>query len=351
MNYCCLTETVYHGMRTLFLENSLIKVGILVDKGTDIFEFTHKSTNVDFMWASRLGVRDPRSFTPTISTKLGAFLDYYEGGWQDLFPNADEPCIYKGAEIGLHGEVCLMPWECTVLQDNNDEIVVRFSVSTYRTPFRIEKILRLGRDKPVLEIEETITNEGLEEMDFMWGQHPALGPPFLDEQCVISLPKCRVRSDSFLGSDFSRIAPDQDVEWPFIKGKDGRMIDLRQVPSKDANCNDRVFIYGYSDGWYAVTNREKKVGFAMTWEKPTFPYLLYWQSFGGWHGYPFYGTAYTMALEPRSSFPFPLSRVVEENTQLKLSAGASLTSHFKAIAYLSQGDVASITSSGDIEEA
>jgi hypothetical protein len=204
--------------------------------------------------------------------------------------------------------------------------------------------------KPILEIEEKITNEGREEMDFMWGQHPALGGTFLDQDCVITLPKCRVRSDSFLGSDLSRIAPDQDVEWPFIKGTDNITIDLSRVPSKNADCNDRVFIYDFSEGWYAITNTKKKVGFAMKWEKSIFSYLLYWQSFGGWYGYPFYGTAYTMALEPRSSFPFPLSRVIEEKTQLKLAAGDSLATRFQAIAYRDIEKIRSISFDGTVEE-
>ncbi len=347
---CQLNSVLYQGMRTLILENDLLKVGILVDKGTDIYQFIYKPTGTEYMWRSRQGVRDPRFFIPTIPTKLGAFLDYYEGGWQDLFPNADEPCVYKGAEIGVHGEICLMPWDYEVLLDNDHEIAVHFSVSTYRTPFRIDKIMRLKAGRPTLQIEETVTNEGREQIDFMWGQHPALGGTFLDEDCIISLPKCRVRSDKFLGSDLSRIAPDQDVEWPFITCKDNKTIDLRRVPSKTADCNDRVFIYDYSEGWYAITNKREKIGFAMRWEKSTFPYLLYWQSFGGWYGYPFYGTAYTMALEPRSSFPFPLSRVIEEKSQLKLAAGASLATRFQAIAYQGDRAIRSIDCDGVIEE-
>jgi hypothetical protein len=350
MNTCSVKETLFHGVRALFLENDFIRVGVLIDKGTDIFEFIHKPTSTDFMWKSRLGVRALQSFVPTIPTKLGAFLDYYEGGWQELFPNADEACVYKGADLGLHGEVCLMQWDYNVLQNTFDQVEIKFSTSTYRTPFHLEKTLRLKADSPVLEFEETITNEGGEEMDFMWGQHPALGAPFLDDNCVISFPKCRVRSDKFLGSPFSRIAPDQDVEWPFIKSIDGELIDLRNVPSTDVKCNDRVFMYDFLEGWYAITNKVRGVGFAMRWEKPVFPFLLYWQSYGGWTGYPFYGTAYTMALEPRSSFPFPLTKVIEEKTQLKLAAGVSLTTTYLAIAYQSKKEILSIDSSGNVTE-
>jgi hypothetical protein len=348
MNNCHVTDTIYNGYRTLFLENSLVKVGILADKGTDIFEFIYKPTQTDFLWKSRLGVRDSRFFIPTIPTRLGSFLDYYEGGWQELFPNTDEACVYKGADLGLHGEICLMPWDVKSIEKDRHGASIRFSVSTCRTPFRLEKTVTLRPDRAVLEFEETIFNEGQEEMDFMWGQHPALGAPFLGEDCYISLPPCKVRTDGFLGSSFSRIAPDQDCAWPFIQGLDGNKIDLRQVPPAAMKCNDRVFLYGFDEGWYAVTNTSSHVGFGMHWDPATFPYLLYWQSFSGWSGYPFYGTAYTMALEPRSSFPFPLSRVIAENTQLKLPAGGVVKTAYQAIAFQSKQSIQSIDDTGEI---
>ena len=39
------------------------------------------------------------------------FMDFYPGGWQELFPNAGNNCVYKGAELGFHGEICKVPWE------------------------------------------------------------------------------------------------------------------------------------------------------------------------------------------------------------------------------------------------
>jgi len=151
-----------------------------------------------------------------------------------------------------------------------------------------------------------------------------------------------------LGSPLSRIAPDQDGEWPFVEGVDGNVIDLRDIPSPEAKCNDRVFIYDFPQGWYAITNKAKGVGFAMKWDEKVFPYLLYWQSFAGWSGYPFYSSAYTMALEPRSSFPFPLTRVIQENTQLTLGAGDSLSTQFLAAAFESHKDIIAVDPQGSV---
>ena len=78
-NYGCrITEYIYRGLRTIILENELIRVTILADKGSDIIEFLHKPTDTDFLWRSPLGVKDPSIFVPTTASPRGAFLDDYE---------------------------------------------------------------------------------------------------------------------------------------------------------------------------------------------------------------------------------------------------------------------------------
>jgi hypothetical protein len=45
-----ILECQYKGMRVVFLENELLRVGVLADKGTDIFEFNYKPRDMDFVW-------------------------------------------------------------------------------------------------------------------------------------------------------------------------------------------------------------------------------------------------------------------------------------------------------------
>src|SRR5689334_11386819 len=107
-NYGCrVTETIYRGLRTVTLENEIIRVTVLADKGSDIIEFLHKPTDTDFMWRSPQGVQNPATFVPTLPRPDGAFLDYYEGGWQECLPTGGGPAEYGGASFGAHGEVCL----------------------------------------------------------------------------------------------------------------------------------------------------------------------------------------------------------------------------------------------------
>ena len=71
---CRLTEYVYKGLRTVTLQNELLRISVLADKGTDIFEFLYKPLDVDFMWRSPNGVRNPATFVPTTHHAKSAFL-------------------------------------------------------------------------------------------------------------------------------------------------------------------------------------------------------------------------------------------------------------------------------------
>ena len=100
-NYGCrLIEYIYKGLRTITLENEIIRVTILIDKGTDIIEFLHKPSDTDFMWRSLLGVRNPNNFIPTVSRNEGAFLDYYEGGCKNVCRQAGIQLPTKGLILG-----------------------------------------------------------------------------------------------------------------------------------------------------------------------------------------------------------------------------------------------------------
>ena len=108
----------YRGLKTVVMENSLIRVLVLADKGADIYSFVHKPTDTEFMWRSPWGVRDPRPFVPSTGSNQGMWLDYYEGGWQTALPHGGYPDEVYGAEFGLHAELNNLPWDATIVEDS-----------------------------------------------------------------------------------------------------------------------------------------------------------------------------------------------------------------------------------------
>ena len=126
-------EYRYRGLRVGYLENDVLRVGILIDKGADVFELVYKPRDLDVLWHSPIPLR--RSFAATSALPEGAFHDYYYGGWQEILPSAgwaEEP--YLGASQGLHGELSLLPFDARVLEDAPGGVTVELETRLYRSP-------------------------------------------------------------------------------------------------------------------------------------------------------------------------------------------------------------------------
>src|SRR5437762_12856774 len=95
-------DYTYKGMRVAFLENELLEVGILVDKGADVFQFRYKPKDLDFLWHSPIPMRKP--FVATSALPDGPFPDYFYGGWQDVLTSAGSAAGSAfGTYHGPHG--------------------------------------------------------------------------------------------------------------------------------------------------------------------------------------------------------------------------------------------------------
>ncbi|MFH2069083.1 MAG: aldose 1-epimerase [Candidatus Omnitrophota bacterium] len=323
------TELTFRGWRMVVLENQNLRVSILPEKGSDIIEFRYKPLDLDIMWESPLGLRSKEWFLATNGGGAqGNFMDYYEGGWQEILPNAGPASEYKGASIGQHGEVSLSPWNCQVLEDNPQRVSVKMSVETRRTPFRLEKVLSLEKDTPALFLEEAVTNLSEEKMEFLWGHHPAFGAPFLSHSCRLEIPG-NPNVEVLAGDGASRTnLLSGRGKWPTVSGKKGP-VDLREVPSFKDKVSNMFFLTNLPEGRYQIKNPEKKLSFMMEWDAKVFSHLWYWQVAGGSFHYPWWGRTYNIALEPFSGPP-TIARAIKEGDALSLKAGKTLKTFLAA---------------------
>jgi galactose mutarotase-like enzyme len=348
-NYGCrITECVLAGHRAVTLENEKLRVTLLADKGTDIYEFLYKPLDIDFMWRTWVGLRDRSLYWQSSPRGAGPHNDFYEGGWQELFPNCGPPPLHQGAESGQHGEVLLLPWRYTISKDDPEEIEVRFDVRTVRTPFHLVKTVRLRRHEAVLRIHERVTNESGQEVDFTWGHHPAFGWPFIDESCRVDLPACRIRTIEDYTPTSSRLKVKQLGDWPIAEAADGSPVDLSRIADPHAAAADMVFLEGIKDGWYAVTNTARRVGFALRYPADVFKVLWYWQVYRGGRDYPWWSATYNIALEPCSSLPM-LMHAAARGEALSLKPGESREIDLLAIAYEGLESVKAVTRDGRVE--
>jgi len=344
-------EWSYQGMRTLILENSLLCVVVLLDKGSDIIEFRYKPLDLDFLFLAPSGIRNPSKIVPSAYSR-NPFIDYYSGGWNEILPNGGPFVIYQGAELGQHAEISLLPWEYAIQEDTPERVSARLWVRALRTPFFLEKTLTLEPDRPVLSIEEKLTNEGGVTMPLMWGQHIALGREFLRQGAVIDAPAQKfVVHTTIPGYEPRRFQPDARSVWPHVPAPDGRQVDASLIPAEGTiKAQEMAYLAELTDGWYAVTDSKKQVGFGVRFDHHLYRYIWYWQQLGEVAPeFPWWGRFHTTALEPWTSYPTNgLQEAIANGSALTLQPGQQIQTSLKAVAYTGIRRVAGITPIGEV---
>lgn len=329
---CSITDDwTYKGMKVVFLENSLVRIGILVDRGSDIFEFRYKPLDMDPLLRLPKGIRNPAQEQSQLQNPRGRFEEYYYGGWQEALPNS--PVFnYRGTVLGQHGEVALVPWKYAILKDSPEEVQLQVSIRLLRMPLLLEKTFSLKKGESRLQISEKLTNEGGTTLDIMWGHHIAFGLPFLKQGAEIDTNARSFTADAGM-PEHRRFLPGKQFEWPMGRNLKGEQDDARLIPDVDAPpYSDLCYLEGYpEDAHYTLRNPENNLGFNVTWSGSLFKCLWLWQERYATQDFPWWGSCYTVALEPWTSpgTDNP-EKAIEASEWLKIAAGEVISTELSA---------------------
>jgi hypothetical protein len=342
-------QITWQGFKALILQNERLQIVVLADKGTEIVQFLYKPLDIDFIWRSPNPLRDPSRFVPIGSSGNSDFFDRWSGGWFEVIPNGGPANEIHGAPLGQFAETINLPWEYRILEDDPQQVKVGFWVTTYRTPLLIQKTLTLKTGSTSLFIEERITNQGKEAVSFMWGHHPVIGEPFLDESCQLWAPECEVEVFHDEDGPDYRMGLHQTGRWPVIKDRHGHGLNLQVVPPKSARTMDNCYLKEFTAGWIAINSRRLNTGFGLAWDPQVFRYIWLWQALGGGIGYPWYGRTYNIGIEPWTSYPcVGLDKAIENNTALTLQPGESIDAWLTAAVFSELDEVRHISRDGTV---
>lgn len=319
-----LREDVIQGHEALWLENGRVRVAVLPHKGADIYAFTHVPSGTEFLMRTPAGLQPPGASPPE------DFLENYEGAWQELFPNHNDACNYRGRPVPFHGEVALLSWAFAVVADDAQATTLRLSVGCRQTPFRLTRWMRLPSEGTTLELMSTVENLSANAEHLVWGHHLVLGGDFLMNGCRLEIPAGRLTTPEVLFEPATAVlAPGQDEPWPMARGRrPGERIDLRAIPGPQAHSHDDACLTGLAEGRWTVVNPRLGLGFRLEWDAAVFPWVQMWQPYGGADLPPLTGI-YGLGLEPWVS-RFPLAQAIESGQARCIGPGETLTTQVRA---------------------
>jgi len=330
MKLCVNVDWSYRGLRTIVLENGLLRVVILPKAGAKIWQITYKPLDADLLW------NNPR-IPPTRLALNSRYDDVWSGGWDELFPN-DEVAVIDGEGYPDHGELWTTPWDAEPFSTAG-EVGVRLRCMTPISAIEVEKVIRLRRDQGRIEFEHRFTNRGTVAFPFLWKLHPAME---VSPQHRIDFPAMNVALEpAFPGTLGGGSAAGQ---WPLIKTGAGE-VDLRKVTPAEAR--QLYFFYGteMKGNWCALTNSATGLACALQFDANVFSCCWLFATYGGWRNYN------VAVLEPCTGHPLNFDAMKAAGRHLTLGPNQTLQTAVKFLVQDGLHSVGKVDASGNMSEA
>jgi hypothetical protein len=323
---CTVTEQSVRGWDAVVLQSDALRVTVLPAKGADIYSLVDLATEIDVLFKGPWGLQPPGA-PPLEGSGEDEFMWNYEGGWQELFPNANDACTVDGVRLPFHGEVATLQWDWDVARADADEAAVRLTTRCRLTPFTIERLMRLERGSSELVLEETVRNTSDRPAHFVWGHHFVVGPPFLAPGSRLDMAARTIVTRPQVWEQTARLAPGQSETWPHARLRDGGTVDLREVPGAGEGSHDDVYVTGL-EGVATVTNPQSGLGFRLSWDPGLFGWVVLWQPYGGAVEPPLTGS-YALGIEPWTS-RHCLADAIDAGEAVELAGGAEARTTVRA---------------------
>lgn len=327
------TNWQYRGLQVVRLENDLLCIDVLPELGAKIFNFVHKPSGRNLLW------HNP-TLPPARQPYGAAFDDNWCGGWDELLPNdlprPAEALLPGGDLLPDHGEFWSQAADWEIVTSSPSRIEVRFTIHGRVLATRFEKTICLDANAPLARLHYAYHNLGGFPIDFLWNIHPALA---ISADSWLDVPAREGVTDPWREEQFPG---GQHFAWPFASDRRGQMVDLRKVVPPGSGTADMHYLVDVEQGWYAVTDRRSKVGFALSFPTAVFPHVWLFRTFGGWRG------LYTLILEASTGYPYDLDVARQNGACAHLEAGETLTADVLAVAYAGIESVSRVNADGSV---
>ena len=272
---------------TLRLSSGALHVELDPGRGCDVLSVVDARSGVDVLystpWRERADAIRAGERAPLSSDSVDSWMEQYRGGWQTLCPNAGPPRDYNGTTLGFHGEASVVPW--TVLR--SDAASASLRVELFTVPLVIERTVVVEGSS--VQLVDVLTNTSATPIVIDYSNHPAFGGEFLGAACTVDTNASIFVTDPDFGGE--------ELPWPS---------GLDSLPGPGSSSGRFGWLTGFpgegdAAAWASITNVELGLSVRLAWDPRRLPYAWWWQEFGASQGYPWFGKARVLAIEPAST--------------------------------------------------
>jgi hypothetical protein len=302
-----MPETRYRGRRAAAIENSRVRLTVLVEGG-HIAELLDKRTGVNPLWTPPWPSIEPSAYDPVRHPEYGAgaeskllagimghnlCLDIFGG------VSAEE----AAAGLTVHGEASVA--EYSVQSGEALTLSARFPIS------QLAFMRELRLHDCAVEIVETVENLAGADRPIGWTQHVTLGPPFLEKGRThfrASATRSKVYETDFTGAN-DYMKPAAEFDWPHVTLLHGGTADLRVFADLPVSGGYTAHLMDQSSEHAFFTAWSPTIRLAMgyLWRRADFPWMGIWEENYSRTQPPWNGTTLTRGMEFGVS-PMPETR-------------------------------------------
>lgn len=319
---CRGAQVAWEGHQAVVLENKHLRLVVSLTRGAEILELRDKITDEDLLWHGHPDVVRARPGIPTTALESGNFLEHFAGGWQEIFPTAGDPVEHRGARFGQHGEVALLPWEMSVVRDEESELAIDFAVRSRRYPMTLRRRVTIQQGWAGVRIEGTALNHSDQDLPIMWGHHIAIGGDWVRPGAVLHVP-----------DGTAAHVPDYDWpgyrwragmhSWPDIPRRSDSIERVAVLPDDDGS-EGHLILGPLSDGTIRLESPRLGREVTFRWPAADFPYAWCWFVYRGHPDWPLWGQHRLITIEPFTSELTPLNQLSATGRATVLHGNSSM---------------------------
>ncbi len=286
-----MTEITYRGRRAVVIENSDLRLTVLVEGG-HVAEILHKPSGVNPLWTPPWPSIEPSTYDRAKHPEYGADAESRllagimgHNLCLDVFGSVSPEEAAAGMTV--HGEGSIVPY---VIRGEGDGLTATATLPAAQ--LRFERTIRLGS---VIAFTEIVENLSALDRPIAWTQHVTLGPPFL-ERGVTQFRAPGTRSKA--------LATGEEFDWPRFGTRD---LQLYTAAVKSGGYTTHLMDPHREQAFFTAFSPKTKLLFGYVWKRTDFPWLGIWEENHSRTTPPWNGNTMTRGMEFGAS-PMPETR-------------------------------------------